>query len=75
MQWKPLEGDDLKAYQNGELTLTRNPSDWHPYNPNAERNAQVEAEGLYTDPIHQFVKLDEVEDEPKVEPVSPDFDL
>ena len=75
MNWKTLEDDDLKAYQNLTLTLTRDPADWHPYNPNAERDAQIEAEGLYTDPIQQFIRLDEDEDEPKVEPVSPDLDL
>ncbi len=75
VNWKTLEGDDLKAYQNAALTLTRDPVDWHPYNPNAERDARIEAEGLYTDPIQQFTGLDEAEDEPEVEPVSPDFDL
>ena len=75
VEWKTLEGDDLKAYQNAELTLTRDPADWHPYNPNAERDARIEAEGLYTDPIQQFTKLDEDEDEPEVEPTAPDFDL
>jgi hypothetical protein len=75
VEWKALEGDDLTAYQNLTLTLTRDPVDWHPYNPNAERDARIEAEGLYTDPIQQFTRLDEGEDEQKVEPVSPDFDL
>jgi hypothetical protein len=55
--------------------LTRDPAEWHPYNPNAERDARIEAEGLYSDPIQGIVTLDEDEDEPKVEPVSPDFDL
>jgi hypothetical protein len=73
VDWKTLEGDDLKAYQDGQYTLTREPSDWHPYNPNAERDARIAAEGLYTDPIHQFVKLDE--DDPKVELTTPNFDL
>ena len=72
-EWKTLEGDDLKAYQKAELILTRDLSDWHPYNPNAERDARIAAEGLYTDPIHQFTELDE--DEPNVQPVLPDFDL
>lgn len=74
VEWKTLEGDDLTAYQNLTLTLTRDPADWHPYNPNAERDARIAAEGLYTDPIQGFVKLDE-DEKPKVEPVSPDFDL
>ncbi|TVR18441.1 MAG: hypothetical protein EA396_15100, partial [Anaerolineaceae bacterium] len=43
VEWKTLEGDDLTAYQNLTLTLTRNPVDWHPYNPNAERDARIEA--------------------------------
>lgn len=75
VEWKTLEGDDLTAYQNLTLTLTRDPADWHPHNPHAERDARIEAEGLYTDPIQGFVKLDESEDIPKVEPVSPDLDL
>ncbi|HEX2619984.1 MAG TPA: hypothetical protein VHL11_07550 [Phototrophicaceae bacterium] len=28
---------------------------WHPYNPNAERDAQIAVEGLYIDPIQQIV--------------------
>ena len=74
VEWRTLEGDDLTAYQNADLTLTRDPTDWHPYNPNAERDARIEAEGLYSDPIQQVTRLDE-EEAPKVEPVSPDFDL
>jgi len=60
-EWKTLEGDDLKAYQNATLTLTRDPSDWHPYNPNAERDARIAAEGLYSDPIQQTFEHDEPE--------------
>jgi hypothetical protein len=50
------------------LTLTRDPVDWHPYNPHAERNARIEAEGLYTDPIQQVTTLNDRQ-------ASPDFDL
>jgi hypothetical protein len=57
------------------LNLTRDPVSWHPYNPHAERDARIEVEGLSTDPIQQFVKLDEAADLPKVEPVSPHIDL
>jgi hypothetical protein len=57
-EWKTLEGDDLKAYQNAKLTLTRDPAEWHPDNPNAERDARIAAEGLYTDPIQQIVERD-----------------
>jgi len=70
-EWKTLEGDDLKAYQNAELTLTRDPADWHPYNPNAERDARIAAEGIYTDPIHQFGERDK----PQPETVTPDLDF
>jgi|GEM_PF-521131 len=55
-EWKTLEGDDLKSYQNTELTLTRDAADWHIYNPNAEREARIAAEGLYSDPIQDFVE-------------------
>jgi len=55
-EWKTLEGDDLKAYQNAELTLTRDVADWHVYNPNAERDARIAAEGLYSDPIQEIAE-------------------
>jgi hypothetical protein len=70
-EWRTLEGDDLKAYQNAELTLTSDPADWHPYNPNAERDARIAAEGLYTDPIQQLVE----QDEPETAPGTPELDF
>ena len=70
-EWKTLEGDDLKAYQNAELTLTRDPADWHLYNPNAERDARIVAEGLYTDPIQQVVE----QDEPEIASGTPELDF
>ncbi|MDX1994386.1 MAG: hypothetical protein SF029_18530 [bacterium] len=70
-EWKTLEGDDLKAYQNAELTLTRDMGDWHPYNPNAERDARIAAEGSYSDPIHQVNE----HSEPQQESISPDYDF
>jgi len=69
--WKPLAGEDRAAFQRGDLTLTHDRADWHPYNPNAEYEARIEAEGLYTDPLHQTVERDEPETAPSV----PDFDL
>jgi hypothetical protein len=75
VEWKTLEGQELDDYRDLKLTLTRDPADWQPYNPNAERDARIEAEGLYTDPIHQFTTFDEEEDDPKTEPAAPDFDL
>jgi hypothetical protein len=74
-EWKTLEGDDLKAYQNAELTLTHDLMDWHPYNPNAERDARIAAEGLYSDSIQQFTAPNEEQDKPQLEPAAPDFDL
>ncbi len=79
VNWKTLEGQELADYRNLNLTLTRNPADWYPYNPNAERDARIEAEGLYTDLIHKviggnpFTTFDE--DCPKIEPAAPNFDL
>jgi hypothetical protein len=70
-EWKTLEGDELKAYQNAELTLTRDLSDWHPYNPNAERDARIAAEGLYSDPIQQVVERDE----PEIASGTPELDF
>jgi len=58
VEWKTLEGDDLKSYQKAELTLTRDPTEWHVYNPNAERDARIAAEGLYSDPIQQIFERD-----------------
>jgi len=75
VEWKTLDGQELDDYRDLKLTLTRDPADWQPYNPNAERDARIEAEGLYTDPIHQFTTFDEDEEDPKVEPAAPDFDL
>lgn len=57
----------------GLRVAMRKPHDWHPHNPNAEREARIAAEGLYSDPIQFFVKLDEGEQ--KIEVISPDFEL
>lgn len=59
VDWKTLEGDDLKAYQDGQYTLTRDLSDWRPYNPNAERDARIAAEGIYHDPIYDVTTFNE----------------
>jgi hypothetical protein len=70
-EWKTLDNDDLKAYQANELTLTRDPADWHPYNPNAERDARIATEGFYTDPIHEVVERAEAE----TAPAAPELDF
>jgi hypothetical protein len=61
VEWKTLEGQELEDYRDLKLTLTRDPTDWHPYNPNAERDARIAAEGLYTDPTQQVVAPNELE--------------
>lgn len=71
VEWKTLEGQELDDYRDLKLTLTRDLADWHPYNPNAERDARIEAEGLYTDPIHQITQ----HGEPEPETVTPDMDF
>jgi hypothetical protein len=58
LEWKTLEGDELKAYQSAELTLTHDTVDWHVYNPNAEQDARIAAEGLSNDPIQQIFEQD-----------------
>ena len=45
-EYRKLEGQELDDYRNAELTLTRTPEQWHPYNPNAERDARIETEGV-----------------------------
>jgi hypothetical protein len=78
-----LLGVSRIAQPQGSIRLSRvlclhrvlvcNPSDWQPYNPNAERDARIEAEGLYSDLIH--TTFDENDDDPKVASAAPDFDL
>lgn len=45
VEWKTLTGEDLQAYQDQALPLIRQPDEWHPYNPQAERVARDTAEG------------------------------
>ena len=73
VDWKTLEGDDLKAYQDRQYTLTHELSDWHPYNPNAERDARIAAEGIYTDPIYEVTTFDEADS--NMEIANPDFEM
>ncbi len=71
VEWKTLAGDDLKAYQNDDLTLIHDPSDWHLYNPNAEQDARIEAEGLPENPMQPLDKLDGAE----ITPSTPELDF
>ncbi|QPC81706.1 hypothetical protein G4Y79_18725 [Phototrophicus methaneseepsis] len=74
VNWKTLEGDDLKAYQDGQYTIIHDLSGWHPYNPNAERDARIEAEGIYTDSMYD-VTIFNNEDESQFNPSFPDPEL
>jgi hypothetical protein len=71
VEWKTLERDDLKAYKNDELTLTHDLENWHPYNPNAEHDARIEAEGLPSNPAQQLDKPDEA----GIAPATPELDF
>ena len=71
VDWKTLAGDDLKAYQNDDLTLTRDLSDWHLYNPHAEHDARFEAEGLPSNPREPLDKPDEA----GIAPATPELDF
>jgi hypothetical protein len=51
--------------------IMREPHDWHPYNPHAERDARIAAEGRYYDPIQQFTERDE----PEAQPDTPTLEL
>lgn len=35
---------------------------WHPYNPHAERDARIAAEGLYTDSLTQVTTFDDADE-------------
>jgi len=71
VEWKTLAGDDLKAYQNDDLTLTRDLSDWHLYNPHAEHDARFEAEGLPANPREPLDKPDQA----GIAPATPELDF
>jgi len=59
VEWKTLDGQELDDYRDLKLTLTRDPADWQPYNPNAERDARIAAEGLYYDPLQANIEHNE----------------
>ena len=67
-----MDGQVAKMFFSDEQPpLVRDRADWHPYNPNAERDARIVAEGLYYDPIQQAVERNES----RQEVATPDFDL
>lgn len=71
-KWIEMEGQAAKTFFADEQPpLVRDRADWHPYNPNAERDARIAVEGLYTDPIHQLVERDE----PEIASSAPELDF
>jgi hypothetical protein len=71
-KWMEMEGQAAKAFFAEEQPpLVRDRADWHPYNPNAESDARIAAEGLYTDPIYQAVERDE----PEIASSAPELDF
>jgi hypothetical protein len=71
-KWMEMEGQAAKAFFSDEQPpLIRDRADWHPYNPNAERDARIAVEGLYTDPIYQAVERDE----PEIASGAPELDF
>lgn len=60
-EWQDLTQRDIIESMEPNRAVVRDPSDWHPYNPNAERDARIAAEGVYSDPIQQTFKRDETE--------------
>jgi hypothetical protein len=71
-KWIEMDGQEAKSFfADDQPSLVRERADWHPYNPNAERDARIAVEGLYYDPIQQSVERDE----PQPELATPDFDL
>jgi hypothetical protein len=71
-KWVDMDGQAAKAlFSNEQPPLVRDLADWHPYNPNAERDARTEVEGLYTDPIQQVVERDE----PEIASGTPELDF
>lgn len=71
-KWMEMDGQEAKTFFSDEQPpLVRDLADWHPYNPNAERDARIAVEGLYTDPIHQAVERDE----PEIASGAPELDF
>ncbi len=71
-KWLEMDGMAARTFFSDEQPpLVRNVADWHPYNPNAERDARIAVEGLYTDPIQQVVERDE----PEIASGTPELDF
>ncbi len=40
-EWQHMDDDGIAAYMRGERTVVREVGDWHPHDPNAEREAEA----------------------------------
>ena len=63
-EWQVMTERDIIESMEPNRAVVRQPHDWHPYNPHAERDARIAAEGVYYDPIQQLTDRDEPEAQP-----------
>lgn len=70
-EWQEMDYQGIVDYMSGSRTIVREESDWHLHNPNAERDARIEAEGLYIDSLHSL----QVPDDQSITPTQPSIDL
>lgn len=47
-EWQDMDYDDIVGYMSGRRTIVREESEWRLHNPNAEREAQITAEGGFS---------------------------
>jgi hypothetical protein len=70
--WIEMDGQETQKFFAADAPpLVRAPADWHPYNPNAEREARLAVDGLSADPILPKVE----QDEPESVPNTPELDF
>jgi hypothetical protein len=74
VEWKTLEGDDRRAFQEGHFALAYKAADWHLYNPHADQDARIAAEGDY-DLSQSGMSFEKNLTDQQAESLSPDFDL
>jgi len=72
IEWKTLDGQDRDDYRNLDYVVTHDTDSWKLYNPNAERDARIEAEGIYIPPTYTAGQKGQQYEKPFN---VPDFDL
>lgn len=70
-EWHEMDYDAIVSYMSGRRTITHELNNWHLHNPNAERAARIDAEGLAVNASTTLPENNTAEIELK----SPDFDL